>query len=57
MQITVNPATVYINCTQHHGHTDGRRYGVKMFFRVVILVFAAAYCTARVIGKALHTRH
>ena len=28
-----------------------------MFLRVVILVFAATCCTARVIGKSLHTRH
>jgi len=28
-----------------------------MFFRVVILVLAATCCTARVIGKSLHTRH
>jgi hypothetical protein len=44
-----------INCPQHLGHTDGSRSGVKMFLRVVILVFAATCCRARVIGKSLHT--
>jgi len=46
-----------INCTQHLDHTDGSRCGVKMFLRIVILVFAATCCTAQVIGKSLHTRH
>ena len=45
---------MYINCTQHLGHTDDSRSGVKMFLRVVILVFAATCCRARVIGKSLH---
>jgi hypothetical protein len=48
---------LYINCPQYLDHTDGSRSGVKMFLRVVILLFAAACYTARVIGKALHTRH
>jgi hypothetical protein len=48
---------LHIKCTQQLGHKDGSRSGVKMFLRVVILVFAATCCTARVIGKALHTRH
>ena len=48
---------LHINCTQHLGHTDDSRSGVKMFLRVVILVFASTCCTARMIGKALHTRH
>ena len=53
----VNILPLYINRTQHFGHTDDSRSGVKMFLRVVILVFAATCCTARVIGKSLHTRH
>jgi hypothetical protein len=44
-----------ITCTQHFGNTDDSRSGVKMFFRVMILVFVATYCTAQVIGKSLHT--
>jgi hypothetical protein len=46
-----------IKSNQNPGHTDGSRSGVKMFLRVVILVFAATCCTAMVIGKSLHTRH
>ena len=53
----VNIQPQYINRTQHLGHTDDSWSGVKMFLRVVILVFAATCCTARVIGKALHTGH
>jgi len=56
MQLMKDPP-LHIKCTQHLGHTDDRRFGVKMFFRVVILVFVVTYCTARVIGKSLHTRH
>jgi len=48
---------LHIQRTEHIGHTDGSRSGVRIFFRVVILVFAATCCTARVIGKALHTGH
>ena len=53
----VNIPPLYIDCTQHLGHTDDSRSAVKMFLRVVILVFAATCCTARVICKAVHTRH
>jgi hypothetical protein len=56
MQLLNNPP-LHINCTQHLGHTDGNIPGVNMFFHVVILVSAATCCTARVIGKSLHTRH
>ena len=52
----LNSPPLHIKCTQHLSHTDDSRSGVKMFFRVVILVFAAISCTARVIGKSLHTR-
>ena len=45
-----------MKCTQHLGDTDDSTFGVKMFFRVVILVFAATCCRARVIGKSLYTR-
>ena len=55
MQITVHSA-LHIKCNQHIGHTGESIFCVKMFFRVVILVFAATCCTARVIGKSLHTR-
>ena len=45
----------HIKCTEYLRHTDDSPSGVKMFFRVGILVFAATFCTARVIGKSLHT--
>jgi len=48
---------LHIKCTQQFGHIDGSRSGVKMFLRIVILAFVATCCTARVIGKTLHTRH
>jgi hypothetical protein len=53
----VQISPLYNNCPQYLGHTDSSRSGVKMFLRVVILVFAATCCTGRVIGKTLHTRH
>ena len=46
-----------IMCTEYLDHIDRNISGIKMFFRVVILVFAATCCTARVIGKFLYIRH
>jgi len=53
--VTITPS--HINCTQHAGHSNDSTSDVKMFLRVVILVFAATCCTALVFGKSLHTRH
>jgi len=48
---------LHIKCTQNFDYTIDSRSGVKMFLRVVILVFAATSCTAQVIGRSLHTGH
>jgi hypothetical protein len=47
--------TLHTKCTQHLGNTDDSRSGIKMFFRVMILVFVATCCRAQVIVKSLHT--